>query len=217
MQSKSTFSVEKDCWVYDAVRKLYCQTALFNVNPNLSLFRFSNIRHLSIELPFKSNMWSCLPTLNHLHSLGVSTHNDNNEVQNQLQTLLNKAPNFCSLRFNCLFDSTTDSVLSIISSISVSHLDLHNYVANEKQTWFNHEQCLALGNSLFGSRCEMLQIMVENPMDVLALIYSMPKLRALNIQVFNDEGLQCLKDSLDSKCTIMRENSRERYIHSWIR
>jgi hypothetical protein len=73
----------------------------------------------------------------------------------------------------------------------------------------------------------MLRIKVKNPMDVVDLVYSMPYLRALNVQILSDERnvldfkpslemdelLQLLQHSLNSTCTVTRDEFDSRYIH----
>ncbi|CAF1319354.1 unnamed protein product [Adineta ricciae] len=62
---------------YDTV-----QTDFSNIN---APFRFSNVCHMCIDLPFHNHIWSITPTLDHLHSLRVSFHECNLEVKGQFQ------------------------------------------------------------------------------------------------------------------------------------
>jgi hypothetical protein len=157
--------------------------------------------------------------------------NDNVKVQTQLQMLLDRAPNLYSLTFSCGKLSAPELSLLTNSSLSVRHLDLHGYTEHTDWHWFNSQQCAALCKSPLGIQCEMLRIKVENPMDVVELVYSMAYLRALNVQILNDEYnvpdfkpssdmdevLQLLQHSLDSTCTIVRDEFDSCSIHLWIR
>ena len=229
-RSKSTASNESDYWLSDHVHNLHYDISLSSYWA-LCRTRFSNIRHLSIGLPFNDGLLSALSRFDHINSLSVYIHNEEIKVQNQLQVLLDHAPNLYSLRISCGSLSAQDLILLKNSSISVRCLDLYSYTQHEGCESFNREQCVALCNSSLGMQCEVLRIKVENPMDVLELVYSIPRLRALNVKVLNDawnvldfdtsplddELVQWLCSSLDFTCTVVRCGSHPYNIHLWIR
>jgi hypothetical protein len=113
----------------------------------------------------------------------------------------------------------------------VRNLDLQAYGENEDCHWFNSEQCAALCNSRWGRQCEVLRVQVENEMDALQLVYLMPSLRALIIQILNDERntpefesssmydelVEWLLNSLDYTCAVARHESDPRFIQLWVR
>ena len=84
-----------------------------------------------------------------------------------------------------------------------------------------------MGSSI---RCEVLRIKVENAINVFELVYSMPCLRALNVQIWNeidipdfhssatnDKLVSWLCHSLGSTCTVLRRESSSRCIQMWVR
>jgi hypothetical protein len=228
--SKSTAPNENNYWSYDRVRNLRYHYSLSNSSA-LSHIRFSNIRHLSIDLPLADSELSALVRFDHMNSLHVYILNDDIKVKNQLQILLDQAHHIYSLRVSCGKLSSPSLGLLKNHSVSVRSLDLHGYTEHNGWEWFNREQCAALCASPLGIRCEVLRIRVEYPTDVLELVYSMPYLRALVVQILNDEHnipdfesssmedehVQWLRHSLDSTCTVVRHEFDSRYIYLWIR
>jgi hypothetical protein len=230
IRSKSTSPDENDYWLYDHVRNLDCHYLLSN-NSALTRARFSNISHLSIDLPFDESIPSALSTFNHLKSLSVFIRNDDVKVYHQLQALLDQAPVLYSLRLSCGKLLALELELLKIRSTSVRCLDFDGYNDHKDWLWFNYQQCTALCNSPLGTRCEVLRIRVENVMDVIELVYSMPYLRVLNVHVLNESNIpdfqtsstndklvNWLRHSLDPTCTVVRrESGALRYIQLWIR
>jgi hypothetical protein len=224
IRSRSTSPNENDYWLYNRVRNLRCHYSL-STSSALNRAHFSNISHLSIELPLNENISSSLLTFNHLKSLSVFIFNDDVKVHDQLQNLLDRAHILYSLRLSCgkLFASELGLLKN--RSASVRCLDLDGYTQHMDWHWFNSQQCVALCNSPLGIQCEVLRIKVENAMDVLELVYSMRYLRALNVQILNDrkssthdELIHWLRRSLDSTCTVVRHESADsHYIQLWIR
>ena len=230
MQCSSTSPNGNDYWSYNHVRELHYHSGLSD-RGTLGLIRFGNICHLSIDLPKCSILTSVLPTLSHLKTLSVFITDDRVEAQDQLQMLIDRAPNLYALKISCGKLTASRFALFTIDSLSVRHLDLQYYTGHEGWYWFSSQQCAALCQSPLGRRCEMLRMNVENPMDVLELVYSMPNLRALHIRVSNDvynildtksssiedDTLLFLRDSLDSTCIVMRDAWDAHFIHLWIR
>ncbi|CAF0984051.1 unnamed protein product [Rotaria sp. Silwood1] len=235
IRSKSTSPKENDYWLYDHVRNLHYDYSLTN-NSALSRACFSKIHYLSIELPSSGNIWPTLSTFIHLNSLDVFILNDELNAYNQLQMFLDRAPNLYSLKLTWVFYygsklSLPELALFKNSSVSVRRLDLYGYTKHKDWQWFNRQQCIVLCNSPLGIHCEVLRIKVEHPMDVLELVYSMPHLRALNVQIMDDEHnvpgfkphptddelLQFLQHSLDYTCIVTRNQFDSRNIQLWIR
>ena len=74
-----------------------------------------------------------------------------------------------------------------ITSSSIRRLDLHAYTWHRGWHSFNNQQCIALCKSPLGFQCEVLRIRVANSMNVLELVRSMLYLRALNVQILDDQ------------------------------
>lgn len=229
IRSKSTAPNENDYWFYDQVRSLDLHY-LLSTNPVLNHARFSNLSHLLIDLPFDESIPSALLTFNHLKSLTVFTLKNDTKAYNQLQTLLDRAPILYSLKLSCGEQLTPELELFENRSASVRCLDLDGYTKHEDWQWFNNQQCVALCHSPLGVQCEVLRIKVENAIDILELVYSMPYLRALSVQALdegnmpdieasstNDKLVHWLIHSLDSTCTVARSESDSHRILLWIR
>jgi hypothetical protein len=144
--------------------------------------------------------------------------------------LLDQAPVLYSLKLSCGKLLTLELGLLKISSTSVRCLDLDGYTEHEGWQWFDNQQCVALCNSPLGTRCEVLRIRVENPMDMIELVYSMPYLQVLNVHVLNeinipdfhtsstnDKFVYWLRHFLGPTCTVVRHDFNSRYIQLWIR
>ncbi|CAF1288520.1 unnamed protein product, partial [Adineta ricciae] len=100
IKSKSTRHVDNDDSSYDNVR-----TIGYEIIPTCDrispVFRFKNLHHLDVHLPFDENLILIAPELDQLISLQVSTHRLDYEfdAQKQLQALFNRAPHLTSLIF----------------------------------------------------------------------------------------------------------------------
>lgn len=229
IRSKSTSPNESDYWLYEHVRNLDCHYSLSD-SSGLNRARFSNINHLSIDLPFNESILSTLSTFDHLKSISLFILNDDVKVYQQLQILLDQAPVLYSLKLSCDQLLSPELGLLKIRSTSVRCLDLDGYTKHIGWDCFDNQQRVALYNSSLGARCEVLRMKVQNVMNVIELVYSMPYLRALNVLVLdednlpdseisstNDKLVHWLRDSLDPTCTIVRHNCDSRYIQLWIR
>ncbi|CAF2758501.1 unnamed protein product [Rotaria sp. Silwood2] len=230
IRSKSTCPNEHDYWLYDHVYNLHYDSSLTNSSA-LNRACFSNIHHLSIDLPSTNNIWSALSTFDRLNSCNVFILKDAVKNCDQLQMLLDQAPNLYSLKLTCKNFPLSELLLLKNNSTSVRRLDLYEYAAHKDWQCFNRKQCIELCNSPLGRQCEVLRIKVENPMDAIELIYSMSNLRALNVQIMNDECnvsdfkpsstddevLQVLQRSLDYSCVATRNQFDSRFIQLWIR
>ena len=202
---------------------------------------FCHVAHLSIVLPSPINQdGSPLSVLDRLQSLSVFISEDSTAVQKQLQQFLDRAPHLYALKISCGKLNSATMVSLQLNSRSVRSLDLQDYTQYEGWRWFTEQQCAMLSASPLGAQCEMLRINVENPMDVVNLVYSMRNLRAMDVQIENerywpqrdyrdssqagysskvdrDESLDLLRGFFDSSCTITRRKGDRSRIHLWIR
>jgi hypothetical protein len=192
---------------------------------------FSNERDMSIVLPARSVAHATVTTLDRLHSLSVFLRDDSTEAHEQLQSLVDRAPYLYALKISCgtLTGATMDSLR--IHSPSVRRLDLLDYTEHEGWQWFSGQQRTALSESSLGARCEMLRINVANLMDVVDLVYAMPNLRALSVQIESDpyrtcetrpsadedEVLDFFRGFFDPTCTVRRNQWDSGLIQLWIR
>jgi hypothetical protein len=223
--SKSTCPIENDHWSYDSVTSLRYEYSVF-ASSIMSQVRFSNIRYLTLSLPFNDQFLLVVPKLDKLISLNVSVHVESENVQSQLQFLLDRAPRLHSLSF----DSWLPSVQIENTSTSVRRLDLQASPFYNDWCWFNDQRCAILSRSSLGVQCQTLLINVENRTNVLDLVNTMMNLRALNVQCKDDrwndknnpsssedELLEWLRHHLPSIYTITRDSYIINNIRLWIR
>jgi hypothetical protein len=192
----------------------------------MSQVRFSDIRYLTLSLPFNDQFLLVVPKLDKLISLNVSVHVESENVQSQLQFLLDGAPRLHSLSFG----SWLPSVQIENTSTSVRRLDLQASPFYNDWCWFNDQRCAILSHSSLGVQCQTLLINVENRTNVLDLVNTMMNLRALNVQCKDDrwndknnpsssedELLEWLRHHLPSIYTITRDSYIINNIRLWIR
>ena len=225
--SRSTAPTEPDYWFPHRTHETQ-----FRSPSHCSAF-FCNVPHLSVVLPSPIDRnQGPLSVLYRLQSLSVFISGDSTEVRSQLQQFLDRAPHLYALKISCGKLTSATMVPLQLNSYSVRSLDLQDYTQHEGWRWFNEQQCAVLSASPLGARCEMLRINVENTMDVVNLVYSMPNLRAMNVQIKNDpyrpqldyspkvdeDGLlDLLRGFFDSSCTIIRREEDPSQIQLWIR
>ncbi|CAF4189031.1 unnamed protein product [Rotaria sordida] len=98
---KSTTPNDENFCSYYHVRHLfYCYSSSRNINQ--IPIHFSNIRHLTLTLPYNDRFQSVLPCFNHLIFLEVriDTWSQHEHDLLQLQALLDRAPHLYSLKFS---------------------------------------------------------------------------------------------------------------------
>ncbi|CAF1673401.1 unnamed protein product [Adineta ricciae] len=184
------------------------------------VFRFKNLHHLDVHLPFDENLILIAPELDQLISLQVSTHRLDYEfdAQKQLQALLNRAPHLTSLIFKYWSlpwseqKPPYDCFNKSIRQLGLQDIDQE----------YNSRDCMQLCHSSIGKQCQVLAIAVENRHNILELIEGMSNLRTLNVvcrddiwrmknenkisSSSNDELIDWLQQSLSSICTIIRHD-----------
>ncbi|CAF1379685.1 unnamed protein product [Adineta ricciae] len=231
IRSKSTCPNETDYWSYNNVRQLQYYCGSLNPCSMIDRIQFRNICYLSLELPTHNMLNSALLTLDHLQTLNVFTRDNNVEIRKQLQILFDCAPCLNALKITCGNLDALESLLLSTFSLSIRRLDVQEYIDNEHEYYFNSQQCATLCKSSFGKQCTMLRINVEDPMDVVDLVYSMPNLCALNVQIANDtyrisetkpsveedEVLIFLREFLDLTSAVTRNERDSNEIQLWIR
>jgi hypothetical protein len=73
--------------------------------------------------------------------------------------------------------------------MSICRLDFQAYEKDyRRKTWLNDEQCAILSHSSLGKQCEVLKIRVKTRRNILDIVNSMTKLRALNVKCEEDIG-----------------------------
>jgi hypothetical protein len=195
----------------------------------MSQVRFSNIRFLSLLLPFDDQFLSVVSKLDQLVSLDVSVDSHSEDIQSQLQFLLDRAPRLQSLSFGSWLLSSQVSPIEN-TRVLVYRLNLQNYANGSHLRYFNNQQCSILSRSPLGVQCETLLINVEKRTNIVDLVNTMMNLRALIVQCEDDrwnyknsslskqdELIQWLRHRLPFTCTITRDSYITNNIRLWIR
>ncbi|CAF1438407.1 unnamed protein product, partial [Adineta steineri] len=216
-KTKSTCHLDNDYSSYDNVHTLGYELVP-TINQILPFFRFVNLRHLDLHLPFDENFILLIPKLDQLISLSVAPYHmdDDLNFNNQLQTLLDQSPHVTSLTFK------NWSLSKRRPPYEYSNQSIHQLNLQDIDRWYNTEQCGRLIHSSLGKQCQILSIAVENRQNILELIHGMFDLRALNVLCRDDilikkknnssllsttdECIDWLQQYLPSTCTIIRDN-----------
>ena len=195
MQSKSTHPDDDHRSSYQHVQHLMYQPRFSDIQP-MPQVQFHQIQHLSIQLPVTNSFWTLVPTFDHLVSLDVLSEDHDDQCQQQLQHLLDRAPRLSSIRIS--WQSLTSSLMQLFNSqhLSVYHLELLWYKGR-----FSKEQCVVLDSILPGIHCSVLSLNISGLNCVLELIKTMRHLRALNVEY----SQQRMKSQGDSICQRVRE------------
>jgi hypothetical protein len=178
--SKSTCPQNIDYQSYNYVNRLsYEPNSLEYVSP--THIQFFNIQTLRTQLPVNDHFWSMVPRLDQLAVLHLLICTWDENCQDQLQVLINRAPRLSQLHIEA--DPWTESQMdpSEIKSVSVSELILMNYFR------YDSEHCLRLIHSPIGIQCQVLHINVENRTCIIDLVDKMINLRTLNVRCRDDE------------------------------
>ncbi|CAF0916631.1 unnamed protein product [Adineta steineri] len=235
-KTKSTRYTDNDDSSYDHVHTLG-YALIHPSNSALSFFRFVNLHHLELYLPFVENFFTMFPNFDQLISMQVAPYSAAADLdyQGQLQTLLDRAPRLNSLTLKSRF--LLSDLMPPYKYSNKSFRQLHLPNINQ---WYNTAQCTRLSCSSIGSQCEVLSITVENRRNILDLIHIMPNLRALHVicrddtwmmnnnnssLLPTDELIDWLRMHLPPTCAIVRHDEsvmdRQRIsfkaIRLWIR
>ena len=217
--SKSTCSNSNDFWCYDHVDKLAYEKHSSQGFP----IRFSRLSQLDLILPFHKNFLSTISSWIHLHTLDVVLL-QNDSIYEQLQLILDRAPNLYLLRFSHL--SEFDVRLFQLTSRSIRRLDFFTKESMLYNWYFDREQCLAFAQSSLGQQCQTLVIDIDHRSNILEIIEHMSQLRSLTFHCKddrwkaksnNDELIQWLHDNLPFQCDIIRNQHEKLVLHIWIR
>lgn len=223
--AKSTLPKQVECHSYDHVKSLQYESSTLNQSVCTSA-RFPNLSHLAIILPFNDEFLRSISPLHHLKSLDV-TLLSNESAYEQLQRLLNLAPQLYLLRFSHLSDLST--ALFAMTNASIRRLDFFNKQSMIYSWYFDKDQCHSLASSLLGRQCQTLAIDVQHRSNVLDLIDRMTELRSLTFQCKDDKGYQKLlttaddelvqwfRQHLPSTCSICRDAHLSSILQMWIR
>jgi len=224
---KSTCLSNDDFWTYDRVRHL-CYGSTHFINSILSQVRFSNIKHLSLSLPFNELFFSIVTQLERLTSLKLSINSKKNleSIPSQLQTLLHRTTRLHSLSFSTWSIDYLSILFANNFDRSIRHLNLKNFTCGKTCRYFNDEQCEQISRSKLGKQCQLLSIKLEHRHQIVYLVNRMSQLRTLNVRCQDDswtnnellstqdELIHWLRDYLPSSCVVTRENLS---IRIWIR
>lgn len=145
-------------------------------NQILSHFKFFNLDELYLWLPFDDNFSSIVPQLDCLKILSVSLSDRNSTPDSlqQLQSVLDRAPRLYSLEF-----ARSVSALPGMPPFNCSSKSIRRLVFQDMDRLYDHQQCVTFSQSSLAKQCEVLFIGVKERTDILYLLQTMTKLRAL--------------------------------------
>ncbi|CAF3821707.1 unnamed protein product [Rotaria sp. Silwood1] len=221
--SKSTSSINDNdyWWSYDYVHRLMFKNRFYQ-DSILSNIQFIQLRHLSLSFPVVDQFWSIVPTFNELTSLEVYSYDHHEFCQDQLQTLLDRAPRLYSFTIHENSSLSTQRASLLFNSVSVRELNLrYSHKA------YTVKECVALSNSPLGMQCETLIINVKNRACVLELINRMSNLLSLVVRCSDDKNdikssatsddiIEWFRDRLSQSSTIYRYGGVHNWIGLWI-
>ncbi|CAF3577852.1 unnamed protein product [Rotaria sp. Silwood1] len=221
--SKSTSSINDNdyWWSYDYVHRLMFKNRFYQ-DSILSNIQFIQLRHLSLSFPVVDQFWSIIPTFNELTSLEVYSYDHHEFCQDQLQTLLDRAPRLYSFTIRENSSLSTQRASLLFNSVSVRELNLrYSHKA------YTVKECVALSNSPLGMQCKTLIINVKNRACVLELINRMSNLLSLVVRCSDDKNdikssatsddiIEWFRDRLSQSSTIYRYGGVHNWIGLWI-
>jgi hypothetical protein len=199
-----------------------------------SNFNFSNVTHLSIQLPIDNHLLSMMNRFQRLNQLDVSypSHMSNDDAHAQLQILLDQTHHLSSLKFNSWPTarfikakfSIVNNLLIIFEKIPrIRRLDLLGY-----DHYFTYDECVRIGSTSLQHTCQVLYISVENRTAIAYLIGTMHHLRVLIVRSHDDGWeyhsslssddplVHWLKETLPISCSIQRDSRFVHHIRIWI-
>ncbi|CAF1504007.1 unnamed protein product [Adineta steineri] len=223
IQFESTCPDDDAYLSYDHTRHL-CYYSYLLFNNALFRIRFSNLHHLSVELPLSDCFRAIFPKLNHLISLDVWSCDDcdNTFVQSQLQMLLDWIPYLTKLSFVSWPNSFYHWPFVRTKNRSIDRLEFEAPGGSGYSQVFNDELCAKLISSSLGTQCQTLVIRVKNRTNIMDLINSMNNLRAMSVRCEeeddndDDEIIEWLRSRLPLTCTITRDIRFSKQIRLWI-
>ncbi|CAF2325843.1 unnamed protein product [Rotaria sp. Silwood2] len=219
---------------YNHVQHLVYRSSLTS-NMIVSDLNFPNTTYLSVTLPVNNHLLSIIQKLHRLTALEVSRSKTMSDVdaQLQLQNILDHASHLSSLRFNSWregqFLNRNSSIAEKLTPIILKTRLIRQVNLRGYDWWFNDEECVQIRGSSLIKHCEVLSIKVQNRLNILYLINSLPNLRALIVQArddnwswscyspsTDDQYVQWLQQNLPSTCSIKRDFRFVHYIRIWI-
>lgn len=145
--------------------------------PSTCIMQFENLHHLTIKLPLKDSFWSIVPRFDNLIHVDVTL--SRNLSVYQLQDLLDRATRLYSIRIYYLNNFSMASLN--IRSVSVRRLEFIHELGYQTHCFYSEDYTI-LARSSLGMRCEVLKIVVHNQDTIIAIIRTMPNLRALSVR-----------------------------------
>ncbi|CAF3668948.1 unnamed protein product [Rotaria sp. Silwood1] len=176
-----------------------------------------------MEFPISPHFWSLVPRHDYLISLNVLSNNHDDNCQNQLKDLLDRASHLSSICID--WQTLSNYLMQLFQSrhVSVYQLELLSYGQS-----LNREQCTTLSSIIPSIDCEVLNVFVIDRTCILALVKTIQNLRALNIRCENDrwngcsklkraELCECLQEELSSTFFSGKISRQDNIIRFWIR
>ena len=162
----------------DSLTRLVSIVKHFLIKPIPSTTHLSNIETLRIKFPINDQFRSAVTNLNQLNTFRVSSYVDT--FQYQLQSLLDRALNLCSLTIHKDVSLPLQTSLFKNAYVSVRRLNLISY------NYYFSEECIILTRSSLVIKCEVLSVLIKNDECIVKLVKNMTKLRALNARCDDD-------------------------------
>ena len=176
IRSKSTYPLDLNEHSYRCVKSLMYKPRIYDL-PSVSHIQFFYIEHLSIDLPVSAYFHCLVPRFDHLISIDVLCDNYDDQCQEQLQDLLDRAPRLTSIRISWKTLSSSLQQLFESQHLSVYQLELLYYGGT-----FDREQCMMLRKIISTIQCRVLNFILADRTLMLDLINTMPHLQAINVQ-----------------------------------
>lgn len=182
ISSKSTCAPDNHPCFYDRVHRLTYRSASYLYEClTLSHIKFSNVEHITIDLPKSNHFRYKNKWLDQSASVSVPLTDDcETNCLNQLQLLLAQHPRLTSLHIR----EWPLAILNLshykIKNVSVSELNLR--CNSSYEYYYTEEQCAEFSRSILGIQCKILTIDVENQTCVRDLIINMNNLQVLNVR-----------------------------------
>ncbi|CAF3408147.1 unnamed protein product [Rotaria socialis] len=194
--AKSTVQYDKEYLQCPCITTLNYGSSSFT-DPIRSRFRFNNIEHLSLSLPFNENFFFIVSKFVRLRSLFVytDTNKNVNNIQFQLQLVLDQAPRLYSLEFTTWSRSDSESPFEGLRSVSVRRLDLIRFNFNDQVYHFDEKECIELSRSF--------------------LDHYWPENGSVSSAM--DGLVQWLRQQLPPTCAVTKDENDSFGIHLWIR
>ena len=152
-----------------------------------SQWKFPQVRHLSIRIPYNDRLKIIFEQFHPLDSLDIwRTRNISDVIAiEQVQFALNHLPSISSIHFRSWTNESNEYLLPFLllkPRWPILKINLLGY-----KHWFDRDQVIDFSRSLLCSHCELLMIQVKDSFTAIELIRTMKTLRSLIIQSLDDQ------------------------------